>query len=272
MSCQFTWNLNDYKEKEDKGEDIASEIVSAPVVLSNVENNTLSELHAHLVINITKTNNGDEDTIQENYNISYSTNNKVIGSLYVVTNYIQPQSDGFETLLSNISGTISCKGVFSSFNNGTAIIEFNNETGKRCLTMYKKSSIKTSPKKKPLPKLAGDWLYEGSVLRRTNNKEKPDFNNIIQIKPTTVKITQKDRFVILEIPSDPTRSEEGYLLGTLTYVVDNWTLTFSDYDDNGVFNFNEKEKDIWEASYTEPGFLGSKEQFQTAGIITLKKI
>ena len=67
-------------------------------------------------------------------------------------------------------------------------------------------------------------------------------------------------------------SEEGYLLGTLTYAVDHWTLTFSDYDDNGVFNFNEKEKDIWEAAYTEPGFLGSKEQFQTAGIITLKKI
>ena len=22
MSCQFTWNLNDYKAKEDKGEDI----------------------------------------------------------------------------------------------------------------------------------------------------------------------------------------------------------------------------------------------------------
>ena len=62
MSCQFTWNLNDYKAKEDKGEDIESEIVSAPVILSNVENNTLSELHAQLVINITKTNNEDEDT------------------------------------------------------------------------------------------------------------------------------------------------------------------------------------------------------------------
>ena len=90
------------------------------------------------------------------------------------------------------------KVFFLSFNNGTAIIEFNNETGKRCLTIYK-SSVKTSPKKKPLPKLAGDWLYEGSVLRRTN-KQKPDFNDIINIKPTTVKITQKDRFIILEIP------------------------------------------------------------------------
>ena len=175
MSCQFTWNFNNYKIIEQKGEGIELTVASTPVILSNIENNTLSELNGHLVINITKTNMEDNDDILENYNITYSTNNKVIGSLYVVTDYIQPNSDGFTTLLRNVSGTISCKGIFSDFNNGTAIIEYDNDTGKRCLTLYKKSSIESSSMKKPqpLPKIAGDWLYEVSVLRRKNNEEIP---------------------------------------------------------------------------------------------------
>ena len=274
MSCQFYWNFNNYKIMEQKGEDIEVTIVSSPVSLSNVENDSLFKLNGHLILDIIKTNMEKIDDFHENYNITFSINNQVIGSLYVVTDYIQPSSGGSKTLLNNVSGTVSCKGIFSDFNNGTAIIEYDNDTGKRCLTLYKKSSIESSSMKKPqpLPKIAGDWLYEVSVLRRKNNEEIPNFNNIIKTKPTTVKITQKDRFIILEIPSDPTRSDEGYLLGTLTYVVDHWKLTFSDYDDNGVFNLNEIEKGIWEGAYTEPGFFGSKEQFQTAGIVTLKKI
>ena len=129
-----------------------------------------------------------KDDFHENYNITFSINNQVIGSLYVVTDYTQSSSGGFQTLLNNISGTISCKGIFSDFNNGTAIIEYNNETGKRCLTVYKKSSIESSPsKKKPLPKLTGDWLYEVSILRRTNNKEKPNFNLRIFFSGSIVK-------------------------------------------------------------------------------------
>ena len=274
MSCQFTWNFNDYKMIDQKGEEIEVLDVSVPVRLSNVENNTLSEFHGHLVLNIIKTNMEDKDYLQENYNITYSVDNKVVGSLYVVIDYIQPKSDTFQTLLKNITGTVSCKGVFSKFNNGTAIIEYNNETGKRCLTVYQKSSIESSSPKKllPLPKIAGDWIYQVSVLTRKNNREIPNFNNIVTTEPTNVKITQKDRFVIMEILTDETRSDEGYLLGTLTYVIDHWKLTLSDYDDNGVFNFTEKEKGFWEASYTEPGFTGTREQVQTAGIATMKKV
>lgn len=273
MSCQFTWNFNDYKTIEQKDEDVELLVATTPVILSGIENNTLSELSGNLVVNLVKTNMEDNDDVQENYNITYSTDNKVIGSLYVVTNYVQPNIDGFKTLLKNISGTISCKGIFSDFNNGTAIIEYDNDTGKRCLTLYEKSSTESSPmnEPQPLPEIAGDWLYEVSVLRRKNNAEIPNFNNIVKTEPTTVKITQNDRFVILEIPTDPTRTEEGYLLGTLTYVADHWKLTFSDYDDNGVFNLNKIEEGIWEGAYTEAGFLGSKEQSQTAGIVTLKK-
>lgn len=275
MSCQLTWNLNEYKRNVNEGKELTVEVLTAPVTLSNVENNTLSELKGHLVLDITKTPMDKIDDFQENYNIVYSSGKDVIGSLYVVTYYQQPKSDGFETLLSNISGTVSCQGFFSQFNNGKAIIQFDNKTGKRCLTLYADSSIDPSDRKpspEPIPQLAGNWTYEGSILRRNNAEEKPDLNNIVPIPPSTVEMTQKDRYVVMEIPTDITRPTPGFLLGSLTYVVDHWKLTFSDYDDNGVFTLNEIEKDVWEGAYTESGFCGSREQFQTTGIIRLKKL
>ena len=148
MSCQLYWNFNNYKIIEQKGEDIEVTVVSSPVSLSNVENDSLFQLNGHLILDIIKTNMEKKDDFHENYNITFSINNQVIGSLYVVTDYTQSSSGGFQTLLNNISGTISCKGIFSDFNNGTAIIEYNNDTGKRCLTIYKKSSIESSSKKK----------------------------------------------------------------------------------------------------------------------------
>jgi hypothetical protein len=233
------------------------------------------DLKGHLVIYITKTLQEDMDEFQENYNIIYSSGKDVIGSLYIVTFYKQPKSDGFKTLLNNITGTVSSKGLFSEFNNGTGIIEYDNTTGKRCLSLYVNSSRDISepnPSPPPLPILSGNWKYEGSILRRRNDEEKPDFDDILTISQTDVKITQKDRYVILEIPVDVTRPKPGYLLGTLTFVVNHWKLSFSDYDDNGSFSLNEIAKGVWEGNYTESGFCGSREQFQTTGIITLKKL
>lgn len=276
MSCQLYWNFNEYsRNMNDNGEKVREEILTAPVTLSNVENNTLLELKGHLVLEIVKTPVDEIDEFQENYNIVYSIGENVIGSLYVVTYYTQPKSDGFETLLKNISGTVSCKGFLSQFNNGTAFIEFDKKTGKRCLTLYEKNSRNPSeskPVSTPLPNLSGNWTYEGSIFRRNNMDEKPDFNNIITIPPIPVIITQKDRFIMMEITKDITRPKEGFLLGSLTYVHNHWKLTFSDYDDNGVFNLNEISKNVWEGVYTESGFCGSREQFQTTGIITLKKL
>lgn len=273
MSCQLHWNFNEYKENVSDGE-VSVVVLTAPVNLTGIENNTLKELKGHLVLDITRTEMGEVDDFQENYNIIFSVDNKVIGSLYVVTGYQQPQSDKFQTLLNNITGTVSCKGLFSDFNNGTAIIEFDNKTGKRCLSLYENNSKITSnpqPSPEPLPQLAGDWTYGGSILRRRNTNEKPDFDNIITIPPTSVKITQKERYIILEVPTDITRPTPGFLLGNLTYVVNHWKLTFSDYDDNGIFSLNEIGKGVWEGAYQESGFCGSREQFQTAGIIRLEK-
>ena len=192
-NCQIGWNFKDYKTMEQKGEDIELTVVSAPITFSNLENNSLFGLYGNLVLTITKKNMEDKDNIQENYNITYSTDNKVIGSLFIVTDYIQPNSDGFQTLLSNVIGTISCKGVFSDFHNGTAIIEYNNDTGERCLTVYKKSSIETcsiSQPKKICFKIETPSYNSPDVLEQTvrsdNSTNNPPIWALTQIRKITV--------------------------------------------------------------------------------------
>ena len=152
-----------------------------------------------------------------------------------------------------------------------AVIEYDNDGSRfgypnsRRIRLFKLEFIS-------LPKLEGNWNYQVSVLRRKNKNEVPNLNNIITTQPSNVIITQKNKFLVMELPPDATRTVKSYLLGTLTYVADHWKLTFSDDDDNGVFNFTQKDKNVWEGAYTESGFCGSREQFQTAGIATLKKI
>jgi len=137
MSCQLTWNYNNYKSNVNEGEEIDVAILTSDVALTGVDNNALNDLFGQLVLDITKTKMEDIDVYQENYNIIYSSqDSKVIGSLYVVTGYQQPATDGFQTTLKNVSGTISAQGIFSMFNDGTAIIQYNNETGRRCLSLY----------------------------------------------------------------------------------------------------------------------------------------
>ena len=123
-----------------------------------------------------------------------------------------------------------------------------------------------------VPNLAGNWTYEVSVLRRPDDATKPEFSNIINTTPTPVKITQQDKFLIMEILPDSTRPTVGYLLGSLTYVADHWEAKFSDYDDNGVFTLSESTQNVWSGAYTESGFNGTRQQFQTAGIATIKKM
>lgn len=139
MSCQFKWNFKEYKINENLGKEITIVTASAPVSLVGVENNTLKTLRGHLVLDTTKTNLKEIDDFQENYNIIFTIGTEVVGSLYVVTGYQQPKSDSFETELRNIKGTVSCKGLFSEFNNGLAIIEYDNETKDRRLCLYPKN-------------------------------------------------------------------------------------------------------------------------------------
>lgn len=41
MSCQFTWNFNDYKTNENKGEEVDIAVLTSGVNISDVDNNVL---------------------------------------------------------------------------------------------------------------------------------------------------------------------------------------------------------------------------------------
>ena len=141
MSCQFTWNYNDYKFNLRKTENTIIGRATSPVNLSGIENNTLEELRGILVIESNDTYKDETKKnvkIQQNYNIVVSNGNNTIGSLYVVIYWEQLKLEPL-TYKKNISGTVSCKGIFSKFDNGTAIYEYNNDTGKRCITLYEKN-------------------------------------------------------------------------------------------------------------------------------------
>ncbi len=141
------------------------------------------------------------------------------------------------------------------------------------------------PEMSEIPNLAGLWNYQVSVIRRNNLTQVPNVNNIITTTPTIGTIEQNGEFLVLTLPPDATRTEPGYLVGTLTKTYTNscgkyfWTLTFSDFDDNGVFTLTASEVTCdgfvleWKGHYTEPGFAGmSPAQLQTAGVATLKRV
>jgi hypothetical protein len=133
------WYFEDYKINENIGKDVDVAILTSTVSLTGMNNPAFNALSGHLVLDMTKTKFGKMDEFQENYNIIYSTDDsRVLGSLYVVTYYQQVKSDEFKTQLSSVGGSILSTGVFSKFNNGTAIIEYDNVSGKRCLTLFEK--------------------------------------------------------------------------------------------------------------------------------------
>ena len=139
MSCQLTWNYNDYKFNNRFSKENTLSRLVAPVYLSGIENNTLDELRGQLVIEVSITLKGDIEEFQNNYNIIFSNGNNTVGSLYV-TNLIRQKKTGIiKSEIKNKFGTVSCKGIFSKFNNGTAIVEYDNETGGRCITLYEKN-------------------------------------------------------------------------------------------------------------------------------------
>ena len=139
MSCQFVWNYDDYKfNNRFSKENTVSRLV-APVHISGIKTNTLEELRGQLIIDVSITLSGEIEEFQNNYNIIVSSGNNTIGSLYV-TNLIRQKRTGIiKSQLKNKFGTVSCKGIFSNFNNGTAIVEYDNDTGGRCITLYEKN-------------------------------------------------------------------------------------------------------------------------------------
>ncbi len=140
MPCQLTWNYNDYKFNKRKNEsDNSVTRTTAPVYLTGLESNTLEQLTGFLVSDASEMSTEEMEILQFDDNITFNSGNNVVGSLYVVNLIKQAKSERFISRLKNITGTLSCKGIFSKFNDGTAIFEYDNETGKRCLTLYEKN-------------------------------------------------------------------------------------------------------------------------------------
>lgn len=139
MSCKFSWNFYDYKVNQNDGEEVDVAVLTVNVQVIGIVNDQLSDFSGGLVLDTTKTKFEKFDDFQENYNIVYSTNDsKTLGSIYVVTFYSQEKSPGLQTQLKSITGTVISTGIFSEFNNGTAIIEYDNVSGERQLSLYVK--------------------------------------------------------------------------------------------------------------------------------------
>lgn len=139
MSCQFTWNYDDYKINRYCSEEIVRWRATVDVYPSGIKNDAFDELKGHLVIESSETFVQENEIVQDNWNVMINNGNDVIGSLYIVTLTMQPASTTFKSQIKQIIGTVSCKGFLSKFNNGTAIIEFYNDTGRRCITLYEKN-------------------------------------------------------------------------------------------------------------------------------------
>jgi len=136
MSCQIKWNFSDYKTIEQDGEGIKIFNAMSPVELTGIDNNALNGMKG--ILSVSTNFLKGEDEVEESYDIAFRVDNKVVGSLYVITSYEGKAMDGFQTTLKSVFGTLSCKGLFSEFNNGTAIIEYDNESGRRCLSLLPK--------------------------------------------------------------------------------------------------------------------------------------
>ena len=99
----------------------------------------MDSLNGLLEVDVSKTINETEDTFSENYDIVFGSGTDIVGGVYVTTAYKQPKnpdsSEPVQTILNNVSGTVVGRKLFAEFDNGTAIIEYDNVTGERCLTL-----------------------------------------------------------------------------------------------------------------------------------------
>lgn len=138
MSFQLTWNYNEYRfNQRGTGENIVTRTI-APVYLRAIKNDTLENLRGFLVSDASEIFMNEMELLQFDDTFSFSIENKCIGSIYIVSIIQQNKSDNFQSQLKNVTGTVLSSGIFSRFNNGIGIFEYDNGTGERCLTLYSK--------------------------------------------------------------------------------------------------------------------------------------
>lgn len=138
MSFKVTWNYNDYKfNQRGTGENIITR-TTAPVYLIGIENKNLKNIRGCLVSDASEIFDKETEILQFDDNFTFSLDNKVLGSFYVVSIIKQLKSSSFKSQLKNVTGTVLSTGIFSEFNDGIAIVEYDNKTGNRYLTLCKK--------------------------------------------------------------------------------------------------------------------------------------
>jgi len=138
MSCQLTWNYNDYKfNQRGIGENIITR-TTAPVYLTGTKNDTFENLRGFLVSDASEIFSDEKEFLQFDDNFSFSIDNNCIGSIYIASIIQQSKSDNFKSQLKNVTGTVVSNGIFSRFNDGIGIFQYDNDTGDRCLTLYSK--------------------------------------------------------------------------------------------------------------------------------------
>lgn len=138
MSFKVTWNYNDYKfNQRGTGKNIITR-TTAPVYLIGIENNNLKNIRGCLVSDASEIFDKEMEILQFDDNFTFSLDNKVLGSFYVVSIIKQLKSSSFKSQLKNVTGTVLSTGIFSEFNDGIAIVEYDNKTGNRYLTLCNK--------------------------------------------------------------------------------------------------------------------------------------
>jgi hypothetical protein len=140
MSCQLYWNLRDYQIAQVVGQNIISGVLTAPVFLPGIKNETLLNVEASLELSVSKTFIGKKERLLEEYKIIFTIENDILGSLTVNTAYTQQQTlpfgNPFVTRKKYITGTVVGRNIFKRFDNGTVVLEFDEKTGERRLTLF----------------------------------------------------------------------------------------------------------------------------------------
>jgi hypothetical protein len=110
------------------------------VYLTANENDTFENVRGFLVSDASEIFSKEKELLQFDDNFSFSIDNNCIGSIYIASIIQQPKADNFKSQLKNVTGMVVSNGIFSRFNNGIGIFEYDNDTGDRCLTLYSKGS------------------------------------------------------------------------------------------------------------------------------------
>lgn len=105
-------------------------VKSGPIQWLNAEN-ILTELQT----NNSQLNNGNYQKINEQYEITSKFNNQTLGSIQWVFDYYQQNNDTSITQVPSLQGVTIANGIFRDFDNVKVVVNYDNTTGDRLITI-----------------------------------------------------------------------------------------------------------------------------------------